>query len=141
MREMTRLLNEQPGSGLANKPLWATETGIPLRETVPKSTYPLNATDGEQSTRWLRILDQKLEELPTFVNAEVGFYYLQDTSDLPDIFTTGLRNITDGRGKGDPRHTGCQLAKLWGGSGFILDGGGEWKAFRDGHTVYTNNCL
>lgn len=42
-------------------------------------------------------------------------------------FTTGLRVFNvGGRSYGNPRHTGCQLAKLWGGSGFVE--GGEWRS-------------
>lgn len=122
LREMRRLLNEQTGSGLANKPFWATETGIPIRYTT---VYPLEASDGDESVRWLGDLVAKLEGNPSF-SSELGFYYLQDSSGTEMDFTTGLRDFTDGRGNGTPRHTGCALAKLWGGSGYLE--GGEWRS-------------
>lgn len=135
VREMKRLLNEQPGSGLANKPLWATETGVPLRATVPETNYPLFVKDGVDSVPWVTALVSNLEGTPSF-NSELAFYYLQDGGG-PSDFTTGLRTFTGERGNGDPRHTGCQLAKIWGGSGYR---GGDWVRVGDG-TMLAPDCI
>lgn len=78
-----------------------------------------------ESADWLRRLVSTLEGTLSFESG-FRFYDLQDGGGTDQDFTTGLRDFVDGRSYGNPRHAGCQLAKLWGGSGFV--DGGEWQS-------------